>query len=1423
MAKTPTIIWTALPNGFVPGDPSKLRLSLLATIQLETDATNKQLSDFGLSNWTSEVSHYKFVVNVGGKTPPVTVKNDFRSDMWAALFGSSPSPGMTALTSAVAAGPPINSYTPPETGPKALSEAEVLSYDVDEMGKDLLQQYTNLANEMTRFKTASQINTTLVAALKGMDDFQKRLNIYLPPDATEEDRLTTLEAVDEMEKYIAGLNDAGKIKALGYKALYLDRVSRNGGADLHADVVIKIKDLIQKKVPAPIIFFTTAAPPAPPALPEPARFLGFHAPLELANPAAAAHPMVAQAPPDFDFHDMLTMLSNYPVLMRMLGLVIDLEFDEAGIPATGDPTVTVVKAGAGSTPPDLPAQPATRYTLDRSKRRFVATPRTELIKDGLLNLKKGEFKIHTADVDGALMKHLAKALDERINSPQAAEADPLARLSDSVVPPAVRTLGMSVIHKNRAAFLKQLLLDAENKCKDSTACTFSAEDLIRGFRVDVYEIEKGDTGTWYSLCDRTETYEFLDAQSNPSFSWPNGKGYESEGTVNIAVIKPEVPQAVTAAQIKVLQQHDSLFRWENWSLCLPFPQRMVDAKTREVQPQQGTPLRLKPKFGYVKGTLPKLRFGRRYRVRCRIVDPAGNSLRKDEITPEEDLTVALGDYADQPFFFARHEPVNPPVVLVTSELDPNRSPGEQLDRLVIRDGKSSSQRCVAPPRVATMTAIIDGRYDNGTPHEASAFVGAQLDPVSGEFPRVKADDPAFENPIFLYQPANAEPPKQPYLPDPFAVGTCVGLSTITDQRIFDSPLQNELDCAFYAQNVEWPHAQPVLIRLVAADQASPIARLSRVSPLRPFITMAEIAVPPGEIVKIKVSCMLGLVNHEGGHDEVDTTNLEKLALWRLTHPGGPSTTVADPALKQRIVCGDFPLYTPHRDLTLVHAVKKPLAATSPDAAQKPRVPGDTKLAFSFNMNLHRTSTGRVECEAEWKEPNDDVTQPHCLVKQGLGRPGELKVPLEGPITGAASDPQHHPFTLEALHNFGDTKHRNVKYSLRATTRFREYYPPAPTPANERDETERVELQEQEHARYTNVFKEQTINVLSTARPPAPGLAYVIPTFRWNQDVPEDGAPNSRRWGGGLRVYLERPWFASGEGELLGVVLYQGTLVNEQLCKVMAPHVTQWGRDPIWGLKPTSGNSADRPFAAFPNQSSFRAVSGVMTPESNLTLEALKKLDPATVGCPNEQFLVSVVGFQPEFDGDRGLWRCDLEMDPGRAYFPFVRLALARFQPDSLRGDNDCRLSAVAQAEFMQLTPDRFASMKYESAHRVTLTVSGFSYRTRSAEIGKAVDSTGLMKVALEERCKDHKGTMRWLRISEDQGQSDTYVSARPPIFNLTTGETTWVFDVSLPRSRKVTRYRLVIMEYEEIAQDEGNDHIKYKDGRRIVYADVLGV
>jgi len=67
--------------------------------------------------------------------------------------------------------------------------------------------------------------------------------------------------------------------------------------------------------------------------------------------------------------------------------------------------------------------------------------------------------------------------------------------------------------------------------------------------------------------------------------------------------------------------------------------------------------------------------------------------------------------------------------------------------------------------------------------------------------------------------------------------------------------------------------------------------------------------------------------------------------------------------------------------------------------------------------------------------------------------------------------------------------------------------------------------------------------------------------------------------------------------------------------------------------------------------------------------------------------VDVVPHAVGYDDARNLWYADIVVSPGETYFPFIRLALARFQPASVDG---LHLSAAVLADFAQLTPDRLA-------------------------------------------------------------------------------------------------------------------------------------
>ena len=93
--------------------------------------------------------------------------------------------------------------------------------------------------------------------------------------------------------------------------------------------------------------------------------------------------------------------------------------------------------------------------------------------------------------------------------------------------------------------------------------------------------------------------------------------------------------------------------------------------------------------------------------------------------------------------------------------------------------------------------------------------------------------------------------------------------------------------------------------------------------------------------------------------------------------------------------------------------------------------------------------------------------------------------------------------------------------------------------------------------------------------------------------------------------------------------------------------------------------------------------------TELTLDELSNI-------PIEQSIpFTAVGHQVSYDDAHGrrLWYCDIQMDMGEAYFPFVRLALARYQPQSLP---NAHLSRVVLADFIQLAPDRAASMTFHA-------------------------------------------------------------------------------------------------------------------------------
>jgi hypothetical protein len=1005
------------------------------------------------------------------------------------------------------------------------------------------------------------------------------------------------------------------------------------------------------------------------------------------------------SPPDeaelrhlFDFHEAVSLLNDHPNLARRLGLVVELEVLLPGGGLLGGlfspSSVQVLPTWSPVLEPTTNVAPFTACT--RTPDRFSATPRPKNaeVGNGLLRLDDPAWAVLLYDVDGAAEK-LSALANTLVNRPVTATTPPAEGL------PALRSGGISLVRDDRAAVLA-IAIDRARQFNDELQAVEKsgvrtgpeapgaagpqfAEDLISGYRVDVFDEV---TERWHSLCRRRTTYTLL---HGPGGSGPGASFTieDEEAAVQPAItekVKPPRPPIVIPgkgrpATGRELFTGPAEFTWEGWSLCAPRPGNHITGPDDTQGPQgpqpaetaqpvvnearTSIPLLINSKA--VPRTLPRLRYGRSYRVRARAVDVAGNSLRLFQV-PADSVP-----HVTREVDYLRYDPVaSPPLVLVDLPIE-----GESAERLVVRPdtGHDRCERHVAPPKTSQRQVELHGRFDGMTPPDSHALATREegsFDPRPGPLP---ADVTIIDTPAAPrgggYVLHGEDKLALPYLPDPLARGALfVGLPGGDEVRLPTGEVVRMTRVSFGGA---WPDLAPFRLRVVPASAAASRPRL--VPATTKDEAVLEVPLPAAETVTVALSTFMT------GSDPAQAELLDVMGVWRWVKDlGGDSVDV----LEELTLLGLNWMLMPSRELVLVHPVQRPLPPlqiTSAVADKPPRPDGTPALGSTFGLvhataAVHGKSTDKVELLAHWVDPLDDPSDPSNnpmdAFVDGRANLGHRDVRRDDDVVSFDNGIQQH---------FGDTRHHLVKYRALATSRFREYFPPpkpseppldftrlsepdAPPidPAADRQGRPMYELR---HQALTGI----EASVPSSARPAPPTVAYVLPTFAWSRSA--DGRSSTRK-GKGLRVYLERPWFSSGVGEQLGVVFAEGR-VEEPLAKF----VTAWGADPIWKSTPPVEQltAANFPGAA--------VAAGV----------ALEDLPGSSA---------SVAPFDVRYDHARGLWFADVEIDLGDSYFPFVRLAVARYQRNSLQG---VELSKIVVTEFVQLAPDRAASVSEEFASK----------------------------------------------------------------------------------------------------------------------------
>ncbi|TDC25100.1 hypothetical protein E1265_07990 [Streptomyces sp. 8K308] len=1397
------IQWTALPAGF-SGPDGRPRVSVFVAPRLrpETATTLDAFPDF--LTWAERMTRatFQLVVTDTGGNPlgdPFDATPDFGDTppdpaLWARFF--------TKET-------PVEPHTPDDH-----TSQVYVSYPARDVARDNRIEFARVAGTSPRsMPTASQMAGVGEASDDGGPG---ELRVRTTSGGGDGSGMMTAEAVRASDERI----DAALAEARAQAAQARDRhvAAIAGGAE--ADVR------------PPFVSLN--------ALHHRDRHRAFHRPARQAR-STPAPPRPVEQKEKIDFHRMLSALGDHPFLLRRLGLVLDFLLPADAIapegPAERCLRVLPTVPSDGPAEATRPIRSCTAFVFRRDAGLFAAAGRDKRegpLARGLLALPDADFSLDQSDIDGAALKTIGAQVTSTALMAGGQDAPGSAA-------PALRTRGMALTHQGRAAALHaQLATSVTREAKLGTATdpipdpvvVLHAEDLVRGHRLDVFDESRGK---WFSLHQRDITYRGRDRDDVIASHADEGFFQDS------LVSQPEQPDVVAV--------HEQVVSWDGWSLSAPRPGKVLpsaaggrtgEERTGGVtaiddEPVTALPLRIEARAG--QGSLPRLRFGNRYRVRVRTVDLAGNGLTLAQADALLDAA-GPGEGADQlvqpkgdPQVFQRFDPVPPPTVVPRFRFNEAESEHRMVIRSVVdqspeeyatrfnrahRDRvpyRGVDERHLVAPRASLECVERHGMLDQDMSSEDPDVRRRAYDLAireSGrlddeELPGVEIVTPDADQQGRRYAVHTGEQVAVRHLPDPAATGPLV-LDLPGAAEVFtvgwDGPTWHEpRSLRLRLVEGEGEHRFDSDERVLTVPLAKATTRTLRVCSRLDMATT-------GPVLGAVELCRRALED-----DERDAQD-------------GRDRQAEMTSIHEAVAANQHWMVTPWQAITLVHAVQRPLSPprlTFGDGTE--RKEGETAAYLSGTVDLHAGSTERIDLLAEWTEQIDDGRKENPPGPQGKsGAVWHIPLALAKKFTLTGAPPDGFPCRLEgdrltfnsraaeaftrdgrpntpavpASHEFGDTKHRLVTYRPVATSAFADHFPA--TLRNEDPDAFSTHGDPVEHV------------VPSSARPAAPNLLYSVPTIGFEDIEAERGTTVRRRRGGGLRIYLARPWFSSGDGELLGVLLHEGA--GDPPENVL-PFVTLMGRDPIHESAAVARPSA----ATFPGAA--------------LTKPGVRLTGP---GVP-ENLTVTVVGYAPKFDEASNRWFCDLDIDAGDAYLPFARLALARYQPNSLDG---LHLSPVVLSELVRVLPERLLTVtrsrpddgphpgrfrefmgRFGRHHRgrhargrhheghehrpgpVSVRVEGPSYRPGPNGAPRVV-------AVLERRDPEvPDDALGWVEIPESRVELAREDTATGTVFS---GE--------VPPARDGGQVRLMVFETEGLRPDSEADPIDPTENR-VIYSDVV--
>jgi hypothetical protein len=707
---------------------------------------------------------------------------------------------------------------------------------------------------------------------------------------------------------------------------------------------------------------------------------------------------------------------------------------------------------------------------------------------------------------------------------------------------------------------------------------------------------------------------------------------------------------------------EELASWDGWAPGVPRPGLRVDTTPGAPVSAVDVPAQAMPDHAIrseltpVPGSVPRLRFGSTYRLRARAVDLAGNSIDPAACDPAQVLP---------PVRFLRTEGAPSPTLVARRR----HTEGESLLRLVVRsDGNlpvgPPCERHLAPPNASVALVerhgMLDAAYGNNRGNQgirdemlalARREAGSFLDPAvpgrngGGPVPQpglaVVTNDPSAPAPATLPIPRGDALPNGAYV---IVDADHAELPYLADPIVEGVALigfPGAFGPVIAPYRGTWPAADPIRLIVRPTSRTSPQAA--------------------AEVIDDRGRAALLLTVPPGFETTLELSSTIRAALLGHLDAAGAAT--------KEVVSGLVSELSPRQEITVVHAVRVPAEPPRVLGAIEPVVAADAPgYTATATVAVHEATTAKVDLEAVWTEVADPGAG-ELVQQQRVLRVGSAVVERTG--SGAV--------TVPVKQLFGDGRHRSIELTPWATTRFREYFKPVP---------------DGDRSLQRPALAPTAISVPNRSRPQPPVVHSVLPLFKWTRGVDADGHRFSTRATVGLRVWLERPWLTTGEGEKLGVVVHTdppppppGPNQPGHEFTRLQTLVSRWGSDPL-ELRP--------PLA--PTHLKAANFTGAQPPE---TLKIAQAGDAAA----------RVFGFEARFDAERQLWFADVPITVTDEPWPFVRLAVVRYQPASLRkaGDpafSDFTISRIVLTDFTQLPPRRTVTFQREGATGIRAKVVG---------------------------------------------------------------------------------------------------------------------